>query len=83
MLHVLRRGISAQDRAGIRFDVYGIDFGCYVQLLTTNRAPLGRFAPVEGEDYVEVPADDYRSIRRAILDLDEFERFQVAAIPGS
>jgi hypothetical protein len=77
VLHIIKRGVSTKDRPGIRFDVYALDYGCYVELMTTAKAPLGLFE-VEGdqgqESFVEVPTDDYRSIRRAILDLDEFER---------
>jgi hypothetical protein len=78
VIHVIKRGIATHDRPGVRFDVYSLDYGCYVELMTTARAPLGLFEAVveEGgdEEFVEVPVDDYRSIRRAILDLDEFER---------
>ncbi|MBU0596325.1 hypothetical protein KJ567_06550, partial [Candidatus Bipolaricaulota bacterium] len=75
VLHVIKKGVSSRDHAGVRFDVYAIDYGCYVELLTTARAPAGLFE-VDGDDvsgFVEVPADDYRSIRRAILDLARFE----------
>jgi hypothetical protein len=75
VLHVIKRGVSARDEPGVRYDVYQLDYGCYVELITTAREPGGLFE-VENEDghagYVEVPADDYRSIRRAILDLHEF-----------
>lgn len=76
VLHVIRRGVAAQDRAGVRFDVYAIDYGCYVELINTARAPQGLYqvgTDEEGE-WVEVPHGDYRSIRRAILDLQEFAR---------
>ena len=77
VLHVAKRGVATHDQPGVRFDVYQLDFGCYVELLTTVRAPEGLFE-VENEagdtKYVDVPTEDYRSIRRAILDLDEFDR---------
>ena len=76
VLHIIKRGVSTHDRSGVRFDVYGLDYGCYVELMTGAKAPMGLFE-VEtdegGDEFVDVPADDYRSIRRAILDLDEFE----------
>jgi hypothetical protein len=75
VLHVIKRGVAAQDRAGVRFDVYAIDYGCYVELINTAKAPEGFYADDEGKG-VEVPANDYRSIRRAILELDEFEKRQ-------
>ena len=76
VLHVIKRGVAAKDQPGVRFDVFAIDYGAYVQLTATAKAPLGLFdAGSNGEaDYVDVAADDYRSIRRAILNLDEFRR---------
>lgn len=76
LLHVLKRNISSHDRPGARFDVYKIDYGCYVDLISTTKAPTGLFE-VEIEDgeeqFVDVPRDDYRSIRRAILDASEID----------
>jgi len=74
VLHLLKRGISTHDQPGVRYDVYKLDFGCYVDLLTTARAPVGLLPSDDGSAaYVEVPPDDYRSIRRAILNLEQFE----------
>lgn len=76
VLHVIKRGVSARDQPGVRFDVYTLDFGCYVHLSSTASEPEGLFE-IETEEgspqFVEVPVDDYRSIRRAVLDLDDFE----------
>jgi hypothetical protein len=72
VLHLLKRSISTHDQPGIRYDSYKIDYGCYVDLLTTGKAPLG-LLPSEDQAFVEVPPDDYRAIRRAILDLGEFQ----------
>lgn len=77
MLHVVKKSVASYVEPGVRYDVYGLDYGCYVDLMTTGRAPQGLF---EAEDtdgtvrYFNVPQDDYRSIRRAILDLSEFDR---------
>lgn len=72
VLHLLKRSISAHDEPGVRYDVYKIDYGCYVDLLSTNRAPQGLLPAGEASDsYVNVPPDDYRAIRRAILDVSE------------
>lgn len=77
VLHMLKRNVSARDQPGVRYDVYKLDFGCYIDLITTARAPQGLLpldeSDVDGAQYAEVPPDDYRSIRRAILDLAEFE----------
>ena len=71
VLHNLKKNISAHDQPGVRYDVYKLDFGCYIDLIATAKAPLGLFQD-DNSQYVEVPPDDYRSIRRAILDLSQF-----------
>jgi len=76
VLHLLKRNISAHDEPGIRYDVYKIDYGCYVDLLSTVKAPQGLFE-LENGSYTEVPPDDYRAIRRAILDMATFEKQKI------
>lgn len=75
VLHVLKRSVSAQDTPGLRFVVFKIDYGCYVELLNTTNTPKGLYDLSDDEDekYVEVPQDDYRSIRRAILNIENFK----------
>lgn len=73
VLHLLKRSISTHDQPGVRYNAYKIDYGCYVDLLTTAKAPQG-LLPGEDDTYIEVPPDDYRAIRRAVLDLDEFKK---------
>jgi hypothetical protein len=74
VLHILRKGISAQDLPGIRYSVYGIDYGCYVDLINTQQSPLGMLDI--GDESVDVtgivPKTDLRSARRCILELNEF-----------
>jgi hypothetical protein len=83
ILHVLKRNIAAHDQPGIRYDVYKIDYGCYVDLLTTLRAPQGLLPAgdeiTDASEFVEVPPDDYRAIRRAILDPDKFESLRISS----
>ncbi|OOV15788.1 hypothetical protein [Deinococcus sp. LM3] len=75
VLHILKRSSSAKDQPGKRFTVFKIDYGCYVELLNTSNAPKGLFdTGDESESFIEVPQDDYRSIRRAVLNIDEFEK---------
>lgn len=76
VLHIVKHGVSAHDQPGVRYDVYSIDYGCYVDLVNTAKAPKGLFQEGCDEDceFVDVPVNDYRSIRRAILDIDKFER---------
>jgi hypothetical protein len=70
LLHILRKNVSSHDQPGIRYDVYKIDYGCYVELANTTKMPQGLFEEDDDMGYVEVPRDDYRSIRRAILRLE-------------
>ena len=74
VLHLIKQGVSAQDIPGRRFNVYALDYGCYVDLINTSRAPYGLFeADVNGQSgFVDVPHTDFRSIRRAILELSSF-----------
>lgn len=77
VLHIIKQSVSSRDTPGIRYNVYSIDYGCYVDLINTSRNPSGLF---ESEDengnafFCVVPQNDYRSIRRAILRIDEFEQ---------
>jgi hypothetical protein len=77
LLHVIKRSISGQEQAGVRYDAYKLDYGCYVDLLATTKAPNHQLfdIPDDAEDgtRINVPSDDYRAIRRAILNLSEFE----------
>lgn len=68
LLHILKKNVSSHDEPGARYDVYKIDYGCYVDLINTTKAPEGLFQEEDGTFTEEVPRDDYRSIRRAILD---------------
>lgn len=75
ILHIIKQNVSSKDTPGVRYNVYSIDYGCYVDLINTARAPKGLFEDELSEDqteFIEVPRDDYRSIRRAILDLSKF-----------
>ncbi len=72
-LHILNRNRSAAHRPGERFIVYKLDYGLYVDLINTDKFPTGLLLEGSGEDIdFEVPAEDARSYRRAILDLNDF-----------
>ncbi len=76
LLHVIKRSISSQTEPGVRYDAFKLDYGCYVDLLTTGKAPEQLFQLDEPSDAaagIDVPPDDYRAIRRAILDFHDFE----------
>ena len=70
IIHLLKRNISSHDAPGQRYDAFKIDYGCYVELINTQKSTLG-LLEIEDGSYVEVPPDDYRSIRRAILRLED------------
>jgi hypothetical protein len=79
LIHSLKRGIAAKDQAGVRFDAFAVDYGCYVDLLTTKGGPRGLLS-IDDNDELGVPEDDFDRIRGAILDLDEFARSDAAGI---
>lgn len=74
ILHIAKKSYSSRDEAGKRYRVLKLDYGCYVDLMNTADAPK-EFLP--GLEYIDgdivVPEDDYRAIRRAILDISEFD----------
>lgn len=76
VIHLLKKNISSRDEPGKRYDAWKIDFGCYVDLMRTQHAPLG-LLPDDEDGFVEVPDDDYRSIRRAVLTPEELDGFLV------
>jgi hypothetical protein len=69
VLHLVQRGYADKDRPGVRYDIYTLDYGTYVDLLNTSKRPDLGFLAMEDPDPVEfiVPFDDKRSIRRIIL----------------
>lgn len=79
VLHIIKKNISSQDRdeSGRKFNAWVLDYGCYIELMNTASAPKGIYEAEENEAnsrtrYVDVPHTDYRSLRRAILELSDF-----------
>lgn len=77
VLHILKRNVSTHDEPGSRYNVYKLDYGCYVDLISTARSPVGLLQLDENDEsgsakFIEVPPDDYRAIRRAVLRLTGF-----------
>jgi hypothetical protein len=77
VLHILKRNISTHDKPGTRYNVYKLDYGCYVDLISTAQSPEGLLRLDEDNNgeksqYIDVPPDDYRAIRRAVLSVDGF-----------
>lgn len=83
-LHILNRSMSAAHRPGERFMVYKLDYGCYVDLRATDKYPQGfLFANDNDTDTLpDVPEDDARSYRRAVLELAEFYKAHSEAKPA-
>jgi hypothetical protein len=70
VIHFIKRGYADKDNPGIRYNIFGLDYGTYVDLVTTNKKPELDFVNVEeraSDDDFVVPFDDKRSIRRIIL----------------
>jgi hypothetical protein len=73
-LHIKSRSMSSAHRAGERFVVYKLDYGCYADLVNTNKSTTGMLLANNDDVYADfdVPDDDARSYRRAVLDLSAF-----------
>lgn len=73
LLHIVKRGIAAKDLAGVRFDAYAVDYGCYVDLLATRRAAPRGLLRTDDDEVLDVPPDDLDDrMRGAILDLGTY-----------
>ncbi len=68
VLHHMQRGYADKDNPGVRYNIYSIDYGTYVDLLGTAKQPDLELVEDEESTDVVVPFDDKRSIRRIILD---------------
>jgi len=58
------------DRPGVRYNIHTLDYGTYVDLLGTSKAPKMEFVEdqnAEADPNLIVPFDDKRSIRRIVL----------------
>ena len=68
----MQRGYADKDRPGVRYNIYTLDYGTYVDLMNTSKRPdLGFSVETSGDpsDFI-VPFDDKRSIRRIVLTKD-------------
>ncbi len=69
LLHLVHRGYVDESKPGRRYNVYALDFGAYVELLGTARAPerdLRDVNEIKSDDVI-MPFDDRRAMRRVIL----------------
>jgi len=73
VLHLVQRGYADKDKPGVRYNIYTLDYGTYVDLMNTTRRPELGFdfgEPTDDPNEYVVPFDDRRSIRRIILTKD-------------
>jgi len=70
VLHVVQRGYADKDKPGVRYDIYTLDYGTYVDLMNTSKRPDLGFSEMPSGDDLIVPFDDRRSIRRIVLTAD-------------
>jgi hypothetical protein len=67
VLHHIARGYADKDNPGVRYNIYSVDYGTYIDLINTSKEPQIDLLESEIPDAV-VPFDDKRSIRRIVLD---------------
>lgn len=82
ILHIAKKSYSTKSEPGVRYKVWKLDYGCYVDLMNTSRAPTAYI--FEGSEYavdgnITVPDDDLRAIRRAVLNIDDFNEKKITA----
>ena len=77
VLHLMQKGYSDPSNPGIRYDIYTLDYGTYVDLINTQSQPdLGLEIKISNQDQDRVvPFDDKRSIRSIILPRELLEKF--------
>ena len=68
VLHLMQRGYADKDNPGVRYNIYSLDYGTYVDLIGTSKQPQIDMSESAAEADVVVPFDDKRSIRRIVLD---------------
>ena len=66
----MQRGYADKVNPGIRYNIYTLDYGTYVDLMGTSKQPVTDFLEPGSEPDLIVPFDDKRSIRRIIFDED-------------
>ncbi|WP_147443686.1 hypothetical protein [Corallococcus sicarius] len=68
IIHLIARGYSDKENPGLRYNIYTLDYGTYVDLIQTKSQPeLDLVYETEEQEGRIVPYDDKRSIRRIIL----------------
>lgn len=78
LLHLIERGYSDKENPGLRYNIYALDYGTYVELKRTKVEPDGVLSADGAAAEVRlgerlVPLADKRSIRRVILQTSIFD----------
>ena len=64
VLHHLQRGYADKDNPGVRYNIYSVDYGTYVDLIGTSKQPELELFPSDQKDGADeevlVPFDDKR-----------------------
>jgi hypothetical protein len=78
ILHIAKRSYSAKHDPSKRYQIWKIDYGCYVDRVNTSLAPTGFLFEDQDvrDEGIVVPDDDFRIIRHTVLDLGEYEFFE-------
>ncbi len=86
VIHVLKQGVSARNAIGKKYTLYTLDYGCYVELMSSSSAPLGLIIESDENDelkYIEIPKSDYRSVKNSILDFENVHQLRLSLVTSS
>ncbi|MHA7846578.1 ORC-CDC6 family AAA ATPase [Serratia sp. D1N4] len=86
VIHVLKQGVSARNAIGKKHTLYTLDYGCYVELMSSSSAPLGLIIESDENDelkYIEIPKSDYRSVKNSILDFENIHQLRLNLVTSS
>ncbi|HDX8866847.1 hypothetical protein I4552_24045 [Klebsiella michiganensis] len=86
VIHVLKQGVSARNAIGKKYTLYTLDYGCYVELMSSSSAPLGLIIESDENDelkYIEIPKSDYRSVKNSILDFESCQQLRLNLVTST
>lgn len=86
VIHVLKQGVSARNAIGKKYTLYTLDYGCYVELMSSSSAPLGLIIESDENNelkYIEIPKSDYRSVKNSILDFENAHQLRLSLVTSS
>lgn len=69
VLHLTKRGVNDRRNPGTRYNIYSLDYGTYVDLMSTEKAPHVGIEEIKGEipRGFAVPFDDNRALKLILL----------------